>query len=527
MTHNVLHEERRDLPVNICEYLLEGKDPNRTALLTLAETYTYGDLAGASARIAGFLLSRGARKGDRALLVCENGFFWVAAYLGILRAGLVCVPLPTRIPQHDLKYIISTTIPEFAFVGLRALPCISSLLNGMTIICEHAPKLPALPGALSVSELPPATSIQAAKLEPDDMVALMFTSGSTGKPRGVMVCGRNITANTDSIIEYLSLTDSDRIMVVLPFHYCFGASLLHTHLRVGGSMVIEPRFIYPEKALERMAETECTGFAGVPSHYQILLRRSTIARRHFPHLRYVQQAGGHLAPHFVRELRTALPDTQIFVMYGQTEATARLSYLSPEMLEAKLGSIGKGIPGVNLTVQDEFGHAVAPGQIGEIVAKGANIALGYWQDEQETATTFRAGKLYTGDLATVDEDGFIFVVDRAKDFLKCGGHRVSCRYLEDVLLKCDAVVEAAVVGAPDGVLGETVKAFVVPSEPGCHSVSRKVRDFCRSHLPRSLVPKEIVVSDTLPKNSSGKVLKEVLRGRVSSSRNGHPTCIAR
>jgi acyl-CoA synthetase (AMP-forming)/AMP-acid ligase II len=217
------------------------------------------------------------------------------------------------------------------------------------------------------------------------------------------------------------VTGNDRIMTVLPFHYCFGTSLLHTHLRVGGSLVVDSRFMYPETILQRMIEAECPGFAGAPSHFQVLLRNSSLKKKQFPHLRYVQQAGGHLAPFFIRELQEALPTTQVFIMCGQTEATARLSYLDPEALDSKLGSIGKGIPGVTLRVLDESGQEVQTGKVGEIVAEGENVALGYWHAPQESTTSFRDGKLYTGDMATVDEDGFIYVVDRAKDFVKWGG----------------------------------------------------------------------------------------------------------
>ena len=299
----------------------------------------------------------------------------------------------------------------------------------------------------------------------DDLAALMFTSGSTGRPRGVMVSHRNIIANTDSIIEYLKLTANDRIMAVLPFHYCFGASLLHTHLRMGGSLVIDS-----DSCIRKKYCCECRKQRAPASQACPAISRSCCENRHskmsFPHLRYVQQAGGQLAPAFVTELRRALPATQVFVMYGQTEATARLSYLPPELLDTKLGSVGKGIPGVALSVVDEFGQRVLPGQTGEIVAEGGNVTLGYWQDEEETARHFRNGKLYTGDLATVDEDGFIHIVDRAKDFLKCGGKRVSCRSLENILLEHAALLEAAVVGVPDEVLGEAVVAYIVPRDPG-------------------------------------------------------------
>ena len=347
----------------------------------------------------------------------------------------------------------------------------------------------------------------------NELAALVFTSGSTGRPHGVMMTHSNIVANTESIISYLSLNAQDRMMAVLPFHYCYGASLLHTHLRVGGEIFVDNRFMYPETVLQRMIESKCTGFAGVPSHFQILLRNSSFKRKRFPHLRHVQQAGGHLAPTFVRELKQSLPDTKIYIMYGQTEATARLSYLPPDVLETKLGSIGKGMPGVKLRVLDEQGWDVRPGEVGEIVAEGPNVTMGYWQEPIESAAVFRNGSLYTGDLARVDEDGFIYIVDRAKDFLKCRGEKVSCRQIEETLLECDELVEAAVVGIPDEVLGEAVKAFAVPRNKNVDGLEERVASFCKAKLALHHVPKQIVVLPSLPKNSAGKVMKTALRIR--------------
>jgi acyl-CoA synthetase (AMP-forming)/AMP-acid ligase II len=298
-------------------------------------------------------------------------------------------------------------------------------------------------------------------------------------------------------------------MVVLPFHYCFGTSLLHTHLRVGGTLVLDSRFMYPEKVLQRMQDTECTGFAGVPSHYRILLDKTSLRKKNFPHLRYVQQAGGHLEAAAIQRLRRALPTTEVFVMYGQTEATARLSFLSPELLDTKLGSIGKGIPGVRLRIENE-GRPVQPGEVGEIVAEGENVGQGYWNNPEETARTFQNGRLHTGDMATVDEDGFIRIVSRARDFLKCGGTRISCQQLEQEILAYGNLQEVAVIAVPDDIMGEAVKAFVVPRS-NAQTTPEQVKRFCRTRLPFQLVPREIVVLDTLPKNDSGKVLKEQLR----------------
>ena len=500
--------------MNIYRYLLEGKEEsNSAALLTPDRTYTYGELARAATAISELLVQSGSRKGDRALLLADNGFFWVAAYLGVLRAGLACVPLSPRSSGEEVRYICAATEARFALLGSTAVDTLRSSHQDLFIIRESPSSSETSVtyerGARrrrSGKRVGPATEMQ-----PGDMAALMFTSGSTGTPRGVVVSAGNIVANTESIVQSLSLTVEDRIMAVLPFHYCFGTSLLHTHLRVGGSVVVEPRFLYADAVLRRMQQTECTGFAGVPSHYQILLRRSSIGSMQFPRLRYVQQAGGHLARPFIHDLRQILPEVQIYIMYGQTEATARLSCLPPDLLDRKIGSVGRGIPGVHLRVVDEAGHPVAPGQAGEIVAEGANVALGYWRDPDETARRFRGGALYTGDIATVDEDGFIYIVDRVSDFVKCGGQRVSCRYLEDLLLESSALVEAAVIGVPDSILGEAVKAFVVPRERSPNGYAEELMRICRSRLPPPLIPRRIVIVDALPKNASGKVQKAALR----------------
>jgi acyl-CoA synthetase (AMP-forming)/AMP-acid ligase II len=500
---------------NVTEFLLGGKDPGRCALRFVREEVSYGELRGSAERIATSLLQMGGRKGDRAVLIGDNSPFWVAAYLGIMRAGLVCVPLSTSVSAEDIEYVLRSTEAKIVFVQSSFTARKEGKFGKVHVVTDK--EAPGVPEAVSQRNADALNDDDVHNCEdfpsvhPNDLAALMFTSGSTGRPRGVMVSHANIISNTESIIQYLRLTEMDRIMTVLPFHYCFGTSLLHTHLRVGASLVVDSRFMYPETVLQRMIDTESTGFAGVPSHFQILLNASSLRNKKFPRLRYVQQAGGHLAPTFVRQLRDVLPETEIFIMYGQTEATARLSYLPPTFLDAKLGSIGKGMPGVELRVLNESGREVRPGEVGEIVARGDNVTLGYWGDPNESESVFRAGALYTGDLARVDEDGFIYVVDRAKDFLKCGGERVSCRQLEEQLLAFDELLEAAVIGIPDGVLGESVKAFVVPRVPDCNGLAERLTRFCRGRISPPLVPKEIVVLKALPKNSAGKVLKTNLK----------------
>ena len=503
--------------MNAFDYFLQDKTESVPALLTLRNEYSYGQIYRGATSIASALARSGARKGDRALLVADNTFFWVAAYLGILRAGLVCVPLAPGLPAAELQHVTAVTEPVCAFVEAKYVNKFSDLWNCRNLFTDIRVDLLLQPSVLSLADIDNSEDNAGAlpQIAGNDLAALMFTSGSTGKPRGVMVSHDNIIANTNSIIEYLSLTSVDRIMAVLPFHYCFGTSLLHTHLRVGCSIVVDPRFMYPEVVLQRMQSTECTGFAGVPSHYQILLRRSNLAKMSFPKLRYVQQAGGQLAPPFIEELRLALPGKEVFIMYGQTEATARLSYLPPAALDSKLASVGRGIPGVKLSVLDENQQPVRPGETGEIVAEGENVCLGYWHDEEETGRCFRDGRLYTGDLATIDDDGFIYIVDRAKDFLKCGGKRVGCRQLENTLLGFPELLEVAVVGVPDELLGEAALAYVVLRNPTVALDEGDIRDYCQEHLPPAFVPREFVVLSGLPKSSSGKVLKALLKQRFT------------
>jgi acyl-CoA synthetase (AMP-forming)/AMP-acid ligase II len=500
--------------MNVYDYLFEGKSRDSTALLTLTARYSFGDLEYAAEYIASLLVHSSGKKGDRALLLAESGFFWVAAYLGIMRAGFVCVPLPTKIALSELDYVVSITEPLYAFVDSQMISTLASPLRTTTLITDlqipyNNGVPPENPGDLQTLYAGEASGFPNAG--EDDLAALMFTSGSTGKPRGVMISHRNIVANTESIIQYMGLNSNDRVMAVLPFDYCFGASLLHTHLRVGGSIVVESRFMYPQVILERLSEAECTGFAGVPSHFQILLRRSMLGSLPLPHLRYVQQAGGQLAPIYIAELRKALPGKQIFIMYGQTEATARISYLPPDLLDAKLGSVGKGIPGVRLQVLNDLGLPVKPGESGEIVAEGDNVALGYWRDEAETALSFRDGCLHTGDLATVDSDGFIYILDRAKDFLKCGGKRISCRMVENALLEHPGLIEAAVVGVPDEILGEAAVAFIVPLDSNSPPTFEELLFHCKHRLSAAFVPKQFFSVKALPKNSRGKILKSELK----------------
>ena len=445
----------------------------------------------------------GSARGDRVGLFAENGPFFIAAYLGTIRAGLCSVPFPVDCSETTFARIVASTGMYCLLVSARFHAQIAPWAErlGLSLLAE-TPEPPAAENAVA----PPA------EVDPNDLAAVMFTSGSTGDVKGVMVTHHNILVNTEDILGYVGIAADDRAMTVLPFYYCFGTSLMHTHLMAGGSLVLNNRFMFPEKVLDEMAEKRCTGLAGVPATYQILLRKTRFAQRSFPALRWFQQAGGRLPNPLVGEIRRAFPAVKFFVMYGQTEATARLSYLPPERLGDKLGSIGRGLPHTRLEVLRPDGQPVRPGseEVGEIVASGENVTLGYWGDAEETRRFFRDGRLYTGDMARVDADGFIFLVERARDFIKPMGHRVGPKEVEEVLAEMPEIVEAAVVGAPDELWGEAIRAFVVTVRPG-QLTADDVQQHCLKRLPNYKVPQHVEFLPKLPKIANGKVDKVALR----------------
>ena len=486
---------------NTADTILKGGRPDAQAVLQGATATSYQTLRNRVHQTACTLLDRSV-KGDRIGIIAENSLFSISAYLGTMHAGRVAVPLHGEIQPDLLSHIIQSTEMQTVFISRRCGRRLLSILTELNvrIILEGAPQ-------------PDAAAVQMPEIDPhNDLAVILFTSGSTGTPKGVMVTHRNIECNTRDIIEYMELTSSDRAMVVLPFHYCFGASLLHTHLMAGGSVVLNNQFMYPETVLDDMEEKACTGLAGVPSTYQILLRRSTFRKRSLLALRWFQQAGGKLPDPFIEEIRSSFNPVRFFLMYGQTEATARLSYLPPERLEEKLGSIGKGLPSSALEVLKSDDTPVTPGseETGEIVAHGDNVTKGYWKAPDETAKIFKNGKLYTEDIARIDEDGFIYVLDRARDFIKSGGKRVGTKELKNVISELPDVVQAAVIGTSHEMLGKYIKAYLVIRRDAGLS-AEDVRRHIAGRLEKFKIPDSVEFLDSLPKNSAGKVLKPKLR----------------
>jgi acyl-CoA synthetase (AMP-forming)/AMP-acid ligase II len=482
--------------MNAFDYFFEHTATLETPFLVGKEEISYKDLFNSCIRLACWLEKKVGRN-KHLIIMSVNNLFFLKTYLSIIKSGNICIPLDPYIEKKNFYYIYKLTDPDLIFLTQDVKERLD--LKAINYI---------LPDTL------PHENVSSTRLDKDDYgeencAEIIFTSGSTGKPKGVMISHGNLIANTSSITEYLKLNDDDRMLVVLPFYYCFGLSLLHTHLRVGGSIVLNNSFIFLGTVIKDLLEYKCTGFAGVPSHFQILLRKSdSFKKTNFPDLKYVTQAGGKLATVFTDEFRQSHPDIRFIVMYGQTEATARLSWLPPESYERKKGSIGRGIPGVKLKVVNKKGKEVQQGESGEVIAKGENVMMGYFKDKKGTKKAIRNGWLHTGDIGTIDEEGYIYLTARSKEIIKVRGKRVNPKEIEAVILKIPEVIDCSVEGIEDEIEGESLKATIILNKQAGNFINdESIKKYCSNHLESYKIPYIYVFQEQLTISPTGKKIK--------------------
>jgi long-chain acyl-CoA synthetase len=488
--------------------------PNKVALIHEDVRATFAQINSGANHLACWLKDQGITQGERVALLLENCLEYVIGYYGVLKAGAVVAPLSSNIKPEGLKYLLEELEPQVVVSSskferiLQATDLTSLNLKALIL------KKPSLSSrlhhfkVLSWDDLihDEDSSNPNNQSEESGLASIVYTSGSTGKPKGVMLSHRNIVLNTHSICQSLRLNEKDIQMIVLPFFYVMGKSLLNTHFAVGGTVVISNKFAFPASVIKEMVDKKVTGFSGVPSTYAYLLHRSPLSsyRDRLESLRYCSQAGGHMSRAVKEELRKVLPShTRIYIMYGATEGGGRLSCLDPQRYYDKMDSIGKAIPGVTLRVLDSMGNEVPCGQIGELVATGPNIMQGYWKDHEATAKALDGHWYHTGDQAYQDPEGFYYLVGRKDDLLKVGGHRINPREIEDALLGSSMLLEALVLGMPDDLLGHKLVALAVPRNDD--SNVKELLANCAGKLPKYKLPSEVKFVQALPKSANGKI----------------------
>lgn len=496
--------------MNTTDYLLEKSHRlNKDFIVGAKEIISYRDLYKKVNILAAYIYKK-IGTGKEIILLSQNNTFFIISYLSIIKSGNIVMLLEVRISEEDLESVLDRCSLSGIFIQSKFISKFDKFRHNLDLNKN----------IFTESILDDLSAESEEKIDiksnDDDLALIIFTSGSTGKKRGVMLTHKNIKANTESIIEYLELKEKDRIEVVLPFFYSYGASLLNTHLRAGASMVLN-HSIFLGSVINEIKQYKCTGFAGVPSTYQILISKTNFLEQDFPSIRYFTQAGGKLANKFITNITKSFPQKLFFVMYGATEATARLSYLPPNLVNKKLGSIGKGIPNVTLEVLDAAGKPIKPGEVGEIIAKGDNIMKGYYKDPEGTDKVLKNGKFYTGDLATVDEDGFIYVVGRSNNMIKSAGYRIFPNEIEEAVNSVKCVLDCAVFGLSDDIMGEAIVASVLTKEPS-KKLKTEILSYCNRTLPSYKIPKHIIFFNKFPLNSSSKrdtlKIKEIVSSKI-------------
>ncbi len=500
--------------------------PGKEALVAGDRRVTFGQLDAAASALAARLRACGVARGDRVAILLPNGIEAAVAIYGALRAGAAFVPLNPTIKADKLAYVLDdceatavvtdSALAELAEQARAEAPSVQHVLDARgTRSCDAASV--SWPGSAR-SRPAPATSAGPISV---DLAAIVYTSGSTGRPKGVTLTHANMTFAAGAIVEYLGMRADDRVLCVVPLSFDYGLYQLLMCVRVGATLILEKGFAFPGRVLELLQREHITGLPAVPTIFQVLSATLGDQAPDLPHLRLLTNTAAALAPATIEALRAAFPRARLYSMYGLTECK-RVSYLPPEQLDARPESVGIPIPGTEVWIEDDAGVRRQPGEVGELVVRGAHVMQGYWNDPDATAERLRPGRwpwervLATGDLFRQDDEGFLYFVGRRDDILKSRGEKVAPREVEAVLHVAEGVRAAVVVGAPDRLLGTAIVAYVVPTD-GAQLQPAALRRHCARHLEDYMVPARIELRDTLPTTPNGKVDRRALAQQAAEA----------
>ncbi len=505
------------------EHFLErsaSRLPDKVALVCADRRLTYREIDAECDRLASVLRREGVRRGDRVAIYLDNSIEAVVAVFATLKAGAVFMMVNPTVKPDKLGFMLNNS-------RAAALVCDRKKLASLKALWETTPNLRTLvvvgsdgsdsttspKRVVSFSAKPESTARRASGCIDVDLAALIYTSGSTGHPKGVMLTHLNMVSAATSITTYLENTEADIILNVLPLSFDYGLYQVLMAFKVGATVVLERSFTYPHAVLDVLISEKVTGFPIVPTMSAILLQLD-LGQYDFGSLRYITNTGAALPTQHILDLRRLFPHVTIYSMYGLTECK-RVSYLPPDQIDIRPNSVGKGMPNEEVYIVDEAGNRIEEGT-GELVIRGSNVMKGYWELPDETARVLKPGPLpgervlHSGDVFRMDAEGYLYFVGRKDDIIKTRGEKVSPKEVENVLYSLPGIAEAAVVGVPDAILGQAVKAVVTLRDDVKLSNADILRH-CAAHLEDFMVPKIVEICAALPKTSTGKISKTELK----------------
>jgi amino acid adenylation domain-containing protein len=505
------------------DYLLQSASElfSKIALVCMKQRVTYGELDAHSNALAHSLIASGVERGDRVVIFADNTVETVISFWAVLKANAVVSIINPLTKGDKLGYLLEDCRPAALITDMH----IYSVFADPARACTHLRRV-IVSGAVEdekLARLPHAqrwgdalaggkdTAPPARACLDVDLAAIIYTSGSTGDPKGVMLTHRNMITACTSISSYLELQKDEVILGVLPLAFDYGMYQMIMAFRTGARLVLERSFTFPAQVLKLMVEEGVTGFPGVPTIFSILAELKSLKEYDLSKIRYVTNTAAALPVKHILMLRDLFPGARIYSMYGLTECK-RCTYLPHKDIDRKPDSVGIAIPNTEMWIVDEEGGKVAAGTIGQLVIRGATVMKGYWEKPEATARKLKPGPipgeqvLYTGDYCKMDEEGYLYFVGRMDDIIKSRGEKVAPREVESTLMNIPGVKEVAVIGVPDEILGEAVKAFVVLEEDVILT-EKQLQKECMSRLENFMVPKYIVTVPSLPKTDTGKIKK--------------------